>query len=96
MGTAAVARSGWTQAVPDVTFSLWRSISVFSIPPLRSVSVFSSFEASVPLFLVLAFLLLRGRASPLRHKGLLAVDVFFYFGEHLNHACLRVLQDGEH
>ena len=82
--------------VPDVTSSLWRSISVLFVPPWRSVSVFSSSRASVPLFLVLAFLLLHGRASPLRHKGLLAVDVFFYFGEHLGHACLRVLRDGEH
>ena len=82
--------------VPDNTSSLWRSISNFFVPPWRSVSVSSSSRALVPLFLVLSFLLLHGRASPLRHKGLLAVDVFFYFGEHLSHACLRVLRDGEH
>ena len=87
---------GWTQAVPNVTSSLWRSIFVFSVPPWRSVSVSLSFGASVPFFLVLVFLLLCGRASLLRHKGLLAVDVFFYFGKHLGHACLRVLRDGEH
>ena len=58
----------------------------------RSVSVSSSSGASVPFFLVLAFLLLCGIASPLKHKGLLAVDVFFCFGEHLGHACLRVRQ----
>ena len=62
--------------VPDVTSSLWRSISVFSVFPWRSVSVSSSFGDSVPFFLVLAFLLLHERASPLRHKGLLAIDVF--------------------
>ena len=82
--------------VPDVTFSLWRLIFVFSVPPWRSVSVSSSSRALVLLFLVLAFLFLRGRASPLRHKGLLAVDVFFCFGEHLGHACMMVLRDGEH
>ena len=87
---------GWTQAVPDVTSYLWRSISVFYILLWRSVSVSSSFRASVPLFLVLVFLLLRGRASPLRYKGLLPVDVFFCFGKHLGHACLRVLRIGEH
>ena len=81
--------------VPDVTSSLWRSISVFFVPPLRSVSVSSSSGALVSLFLVLTFLLLRGRASPLRHKGFLAVDVFFFFGEHFGHAYLRVLRDGE-
>ena len=82
--------------VPDVTSSLWRSIFVFSVPPWRSVSVSSSFGASVPFFLVLAFLLFHGRAFPLKHKGLLAVDVFFCFDEHLDHACLWVLRDGEH
>ena len=87
---------GWTKAVLDVTSSLWRSISVFSIPPWRFVSVSSSSGASVLLFLVLAFLLLCGRASSLRYKGLLSVDVFFCFGEHLSHAWLRVLRDGEH
>ena len=87
---------GWTQAVLDVTSSLWRSIPVFSVPPGRSVSVSSSSEALVPLFLVLAFLFLRGRASPLRYKGLLAVDVFFCFDEHLGHAFLRVVRDGKH
>ena len=82
--------------VPNVTSSLWRSISVFPAPPLGSVSASSSSGASVLLFHILAFLLSRGRASPLRYKGLLAVDVFFGFGEHLGHACLRVLRDGEH
>ena len=82
--------------VLDITSSLWRSISVFSVPSWRSVSVSSSSKASVLFFLILAFLLLLGRASPLRHKGLLAGYVFFCFGEHLGHACLRVLRDGEH
>ena len=82
--------------VSEVTSSLWGSISVFPAPPWRSVSVSSSLGASIPLFLVLPFLLSHGKASPLRHKGLLAVDVFLYFGEHLDHACLRVLRDGEH
>ena len=82
--------------VPDVTSSLWRSISVYSVRPLRYVSVSSFSRASIPFFLVLSFLLLHGRASPLRQNGLLAVDVFFYFGEHLGHACLRVFRDGEH
>ena len=87
---------GWTQAVPDVTSSLWRSISVFPTPPGRSVSVSSSPRASIPFFLILAFLLSRRIASPLRHKGLLAIDVLFCFGERLGHAFLRVLRDGEH
>ena len=65
--------------VPDVISSLWRSISVFYVPPWRSVSIFSFSRALVPFFLVLSFLLLRGRASLLRHKGFLVVDVFFYF-----------------
>ena len=82
--------------VSDIISSLWRSISVFYVPPWRSVSISSSSRALVPLFLVLNFLLLHGRASPLRHKGLLPVDVFFCFGEHLGHACLRVLRDREH
>ena len=82
--------------VPDVTSSLWRLISVFPAPLWGSVSVSSSPGASVPLFLILAFLLSRGRASPLRHKGLFAVDVLFGYGEHLGYACLRVLRDGEH
>ena len=68
---------GRTQLVPDVTSSLWRSISVFSVLPWRSILVSSSSGASVPFILILAFHLLRGRASPLRHKGLLTVDVFF-------------------
>ena len=85
---------GWTQAIPDVISFLWRS--VFSVPSWRSVLVSSSSGASIPLFLVLAFILLRGRASPLRYKGLLAVDVFFFFCEHLSHTCLRVLRDREH
>ena len=85
----------WTQAIPDVTSSLRRSISVFFVPPWRSVAVSSSSKASVPLFLVLPFLLFHGRASPLRQKGLLAVDVLFYFGEHLGHARLWVLRNGE-
>ena len=50
-----------------------------------------SSRASVPLFLVLAFLLLSARASPLRHKGLLVVDVFFCFGEHLEMENIRSL-----
>ena len=43
-------RLGWTQAVPDVTSSLWRSISVFPVPPRRTVSVSSSSGASVLFF----------------------------------------------
>ena len=82
--------------VPDVTSSLWGSIAIFSVPPWRSILVSSCCGASVPLFLVFAFLILRGRASLLRYKGLLVVDVFFFFGKHLGHACLRVLRDGEH
>ena len=87
---------GWTKAVPDVTSSLWRSISVISVPPWRSVSVSSSSGASVPFFLILVFLLLHGRAFSLRYKGLLAIDVFFCFSEDLGHPYLRVLRDGEH
>ena len=86
----------WTQAVPDVTSSFWRSISIFPAPPWGSVSVSLSPRTSVPLFLFLAFFLSRGRASPLRHKGLLAVDVLFIFGKHLGHACQTVPRDGEH
>ena len=90
------AWAGVDPRVPNITSSLLRSISVFLAPPLGSVSHSSSPRASVPLFLILAFLLSRGKSSPLRDKGLLAVDVLFGFGEHLGHACLRVLQDGEH
>ena len=82
--------------VPNVTSSLWRSISVFPAPLRGSVSIPSSPGASVSLFLILAFLFSRRRASLLRHKGLLAVDVLFGFGKHLGHAYLRVLRDGEH
>ena len=82
--------------VPDITSSLWGSIPIFSVLPWRSVLISSSFGALVPIFLILTFLLLRGRASLLRNKGLLTVDVSFYYGEHLGHACQRVLQDREH
>ena len=82
---------GWTQAVPDVTSSIWGSISVFPAPQWGFVSVSSSPGASVSLFIILTSLLLRGRASSLRHKGLLVVDVLFGFGKHLSHACLKAL-----
>ena len=68
---------GWTQVVPDVTSSLWRSISVFFVLPWGSIYVSSSSKASVQLFLILAFLLWCGRAPSLRYDGLLSVDVFF-------------------
>ena len=63
--------------------------------PWGSVSISSSPGASAPLFLILTFLISHGRASLLRHKGLLVVDVLLGFGEHLGHAFLRVLRDGE-
>ena len=66
VGTAAAALARVDPRGPNVTSSLWKSISVFSIPLWRSVSVSSSSRASTLLFLVLAFLLLCGRASPFR------------------------------
>ena len=46
---------GWTQAVPDVTSSIWGSIYVFPAPLWRSISVSSSPKASVPFFSSLFF-----------------------------------------
>ena len=67
---------GWTQAVPDVTSSLWRSISVFPTPPWGSVSVSSSPGASVSLFLILLFSF---HAEELPHLDIKASSLLMYF-----------------
>ena len=56
----------WAQAVPNVASSLWRPLSILTIPSWGSILISSSLRASFSLFIAPAFLLLRGRVFPLR------------------------------
>ena len=88
MNTAVAAWAEVVQAVFDIPLPLWGSLSV---SPRGSVPVSLPLGASFPFLVTPTLFLLSRRAPLLGQEGFFTVDILLCFGEHLGHACLRVL-----